>query len=109
MLSAANEGCDLATWRNKKILAYAKDAPHCMSCGQPNNGNVVACHSNQQRDGKGTGIKANDYRVAYMCDVCHYDVDDGSRLRRDERREIWEDAHRKTIGWLIETGRLVVA
>lgn len=95
-------------WRNKKLLAAANDAPVCMGCGKHNNGDVVAAHSNQQRDGKGMAIKAHDYRIAYLCGECHYEIDDESGLTRMERLEIWEEAHRKTIGWLVESGRLTV-
>lgn len=95
-------------WRSKKLLAAAKDAPHCMACFTPNDGTVVAAHSNQQRDGKGTGIKANDYRIALMCNTCHHEIDNGSGLSRIERLAIWEDAHRHTIGWLFESGRVGV-
>lgn len=57
----------MTMFRNAKILAAARDVPRCTGCGKHNEGDVVAAHSNQQRDGKGTGIKAHDYRVAYLC------------------------------------------
>lgn len=97
----------LMTYRNKKLLALANESPHCMSCGTYNAGNVVAAHSNQQRDGKGVGIKAKDYRVAYLCDKCHTELDAGSGAREHKVR-LFEDAHRKTIGWLFESGHLEV-
>lgn len=93
------------TYRNTALLRAANEAPCCMGCGAPNLGNVVAAHSNQSRDGKGMSIKAHDYRIAYLCDVCHREVDQGMGSRA-ERIERWEDAHRKTIGWLFESGRL---
>jgi hypothetical protein len=62
----------------------------------------VAAHSNQLRDGKGRGIKAHDYRIASLCFKCHIEIDQGSRLSREERLEMWENAHRNTIGWLFE-------
>jgi hypothetical protein len=96
-------------WRSKKLLDAAKDAPVCMGCGKQNNGEVVMAHSNQLRDGKGTGIKAHDYRVAAMCNDCHYEIDNGTWLSREQRVDKWEEAHRKTIGWLIESGRVTVS
>ena len=42
-------------YRNPKLLKLAKDAP-CVLCGS-NDGTVVACHSNQLRDKKGTELK----------------------------------------------------
>jgi len=71
-------------------------------------GTVCAAHSNQQRDGKGTGIKASDAMVASLCSKCHYELDNGKDLSKDERREIWELAHRLTIKYFIEHDMLVV-
>lgn len=96
-------------WRSPKLLRTAREAPYCFHCLAQNTGGVVACHSNQSRDGKGMSIKAHDYRIAFLCDECHYCVDRSSMLDRESKRKIWEDAHRATIGWLIENGKLVVA
>jgi hypothetical protein len=67
---------------------------------------VVAAHSNQLRDGKGRGLKAHDYRIAALCFTCHAELDQGKSLSREERVSMWEDAHRKTIGWLFEKGHI---
>lgn len=95
-------------WRSPKLLRIAREAPYCFHCLAQNTGRVVACHSNQQRDGKGMSIKAHDYRIAFMCDECHFVVDRGP-ASREVKQGIWEAAHRATIGWLIENGKLVVA
>ena len=55
-----------------------------------------------QRDGKSMGIKAHDYRIASLCYKCHDMIDNHKDLDRHERIEAWEQAHRKTIGWLFE-------
>jgi hypothetical protein len=60
------------------------------------------------RDGKGRGLKANDYRIAALCFKCHYEIDQGKNLSRAERLNIWEEAHRATIGWLFENDFLKV-
>jgi hypothetical protein len=78
-----------------------------MHCGRQD-GTVVAAHSNQLRDGKGRGIKAHDYRIAALCYQCHYELDQGAHLAKFERVTMWEDAHRATVGWLFETGRLTL-
>ena len=70
-----------------------------MHCGAQN-GTVVAAHSNQLRDGKGKGIKAHDFRIAALCYRCHADLDQGSKMSKEERKEVWEEAHRRTIGEL---------
>lgn len=97
------------TYRNSKLLRLAAKAPECFMCRQPNDGTVVMAHSNQQRDGKGTGHKAADYRVAALCSMCHALIDSGTALTRAERVEKWEEAHRATMGWLFEAGWLEVA
>ena len=71
-------------------------------------GTIVAAHSNQLRDGKGRGIKAHDYRIAALCYSCHMGLDQGNKLSREERVNLWEEAHRKTISWLFENDLLVL-
>jgi hypothetical protein len=93
-------------YRNQSLLEVVRESA-CQHCGKQD-GTVCAAHSNQQRDGKGTGIKAHDYRIAALCHSCHYKLDQGNSLTKDERREMWEDAHRKTVGWLFESGHLTV-
>ena len=90
-------------YRSKKILQAAKDCPCCMSCGKMNDGTIVMAHSNQQRDGKGMGIKAHDYRVAAVCSACHDEID-GRRKGIIVGDILWEFAHRATIGWLFDAG-----
>ena len=69
---------------------------------------MVAAHSNQQKDGKGMGIKAHDYRIAALCYNCHTDIDQGQRLNKEERKAVWDEAHRRTIGWLFDRGHLTL-
>jgi len=72
------------------------------------NGTVVSAHSNQLRDGKGTGIKGHDYRIAFLCHQCHHMIDNDKMLDKHDRIAAWEEAHRKTIGWLFNNGHLEV-
>jgi len=95
-------------YRNRKLLDLAKQAPFCFACGRVNDGTVVMAHSNQSKDGKGMSIKAHDYRVAAMCHTCHAALDQGSTMSRQERIDMWEDAHRATMGWLFQAGLVVV-
>ena len=87
-------------YRNKKLLELCRDLP-CQRCGSID-GTVCAAHSNQQRDGKGTGIKAHDYRVAALCHNCHFEIDNGKDMSKEQRRDEWELAHRMTIGYMFE-------
>lgn len=108
-IASAGGSCfKVVAYRNPALVGLAKLAPRCMSCGDRNTGTVVSAHSNQARDGKGRSLKASDHRIAFMCRKCHHEIDQGHHLTRLERETMWEDAHRATIGWLFESGHLVV-
>jgi len=89
-------------YRNKKLTDAARLLP-CQHCGT-SDGTVVGAHSNQLRDGKGRGLKAHDYRIASLCYKCHADLDQGAKMSKQERVDMWEEAHRKTIGLFFEMG-----
>lgn len=93
-------------YRNKKLLELVRQSP-CQNC-ETRDGTIVAAHSNQLRDGKGRGIKAHDYRIAALCYGCHMELDQGISMSKQERVEMWDEAHRKTIGWLFENDYLEV-
>ena len=93
-------------YRNKKLLEVVRESP-CQLCGT-RDGTVVAAHSNQLRDGKGRSIKAHDYRIAALCYTCHAELDQGSKMSKEDRVDIWEMAHRKTVGWLFDNEHLEV-
>jgi hypothetical protein len=93
-------------YRNKKLLEVVREAP-CMMCSMKD-GTVCAAHSNQLRDGKGTGIKANDFRIAALCHQCHHMIDNDKSLDKHDRIVAWEEAHRKTIGWLFTNGHIQI-
>jgi len=93
-------------YRSKKLLEVVRQSP-CQCC-RAEDGTVVAAHSNQLRDGKGKGIKASDFRIAALCFRCHSELDQGSKMTKQERVDMWEDAHRRTIAWLFESGHLEI-
>jgi hypothetical protein len=93
-------------YRNKRLLEIVRQSP-CQHC-EISDGTVVAAHSNQLRDGKGRGLKALDYRIAALCFSCHSALDQGVKLTKEQRVEMWESAHRNTVGWLFENGHLEV-
>lgn len=95
-------------YRNHELLGLARLAPHCMGCERRNEGQVVSAHSNASSDGKGLGLKASDACVAFLCDKCHFEVDQGP-ASWTEKRVAWFNAYVKTMRWLIETGHLVVS
>lgn len=94
-------------YRNKRLLELLREAP-CQVCGIQD-GTVVAAHSNQLRDGKGRSVKSHDFRCASMCYTCHARCDQGADLSKAERIEMWEEAHRKTIGWLFLNGHIEIS
>jgi hypothetical protein len=79
--------------RSQKLLKLVA-ALSCQSCGMDNG--VQAAHSNWG-GGKGKGIKADDNLVAALCLKCHYEIDQGAHLSKDERKEMWLKAHKSTI------------
>ena len=99
-------GNAVPNYRNKKLLELCREIP-CQSCGAMD-GTVCAAHSNQLRDGKGTGIKGHDYRIAFLCHQCHHMIDNDKMLDKHDRIAAWEEAHRKTIGWLFTNNHIQI-
>lgn len=91
-------------YRNRLLLDSIRHLPCCWPVTHRCWGAVEAAHSNQLRDGKGKGIKAHDYRVAAICHGQHAELDQGKTLTKIERFDLWEEAHRRTIGLLFEKG-----
>jgi len=87
--------------RSQKLLKLVASLD-CQNCGS---GHMVqAAHTNWGA-GKGRGIKADDNQVAALCLNCHYEVDQGKNLTKEERQDLWQKAHKRTIQTLIEQGR----
>jgi hypothetical protein len=57
---------------------------------------VQAAHTNWG-GGKGRGVKADDNLVAALCLKCHYDIDQGKELSKEDRQKMWEQAHIATV------------
>lgn len=74
----------------------------CQNCGIDNG--VQAAHTNWG-GGKGRGIKADDNLVAALCLKCHYEIDQGAHLSKDERQEMWSKAHQKTVDELVNNNQ----
>jgi hypothetical protein len=92
-------------YRDKQLLRAAQ-GNQCQWCFR-HDGTVVAAHANQLRYGKGMGIKAHDWAVAFLCHSCHGELDQGSWMSRDQRRLLWDTAHQRTRNILREMGLLV--
>jgi hypothetical protein len=86
-------------FRSKKHLKNVASLA-CQHCGLE--GSIQAAHSNQLKHGKGRSLRASDEYTAALCIRCHFILDQGSKLTKEERIDMWEKAHRKTIERLIE-------
>lgn len=93
-------------YRNKKIREAAEGEEctmHSEYCNH-NPETTVAAHSPFGLDGKGLGIKSNDFNVAFLCSLCH-DALDGrisAGWDREWREILFGRAHRKTLERLFE-------
>lgn len=76
-------------WRNKKLTQSAKNEA-CVACGA-DDGTIVWAHSNEQKHGKGMGIKSHDLFGAYLCMACHHNYDVGMGLTRKAKMELFRD------------------
>ena len=86
---------------SRKLLKLVTNLA-CQNCGIDNG--VQAAHTNWG-GGKGRGIKADDNLVAALCLKCHYKIDQGAHLSKDERQELWQKAHKKTVDNLIKNNQ----
>ena len=81
--------------RSQKLLKLVA-ALSCQSCGMDNG--VQAAHSNwTEWGGKGKSLKASDEYTAALCLKCHYTIDQGAHLSKDERKDMWLKAHIATV------------
>lgn len=65
---------------------------------------VQAAHTNWG-GGKGRGIKADDNLTAALCLNCHFEIDQGANLDKNERQQQWNQAHQRTVDALTNTGQ----
>jgi len=93
------------TYVRSKALTDACRLIPCQHCGRDERGHTCAAHSNWSVHGKGGHIKADDNRVAALCDRCHVPIlDQGSKLTKAERMAMWWKAHVKTVRILLARG-----
>ncbi len=79
--------------RSKKLLKMVASLD-CQTCGS---GHMVQAAHTNWGGGKGRGIKASDNLVAALCLKCHYEIDQGKTLSKQERQDLWQEAHKKTV------------
>ena len=86
--------------RSKKLLKLVAGLD-CQACGS---GNMVQAAHTNWGGGKGRGVKADDNLVAALCLKCHYEIDQGKKLSKEERQEKWHHAHIATVAKLFNQG-----
>ncbi len=86
--------------RSPKLLRAVAELS-CQCCGHPNS---QAAHSNWT-GGKGQGVKADDNHIAALCLKCHWEIDQGNKMTKEERKEKWLAAHRRTVQALQGQGK----
>lgn len=95
-------------YRNPDYLKLAKGKP-CALCGDAD-GTVVAAHFSGESAhllGKGAGIKASDHAVAFLCHICHGQMDTHSgNYTKIQRSATFLMAILQTQQMLLETGEL---
>lgn len=91
-------------YRNKKLLELLRRSP-CQHCGIED-GTVAAAHANLLRLGKARGLKCPDFFTAALCFTCHQNLDQGAKMSKAQREEMWIEAYLKTIAWLFENGHI---
>jgi hypothetical protein len=84
--------------RSKKLLKLVAGLD-CQACGS---GNMVQAAHTNWGGGKGRGVKADDNLVAALCLKCHYEIDQGKELSKEERQRKWHHAHIATIAKLCD-------
>lgn len=85
--------------RSKQFLRLVAEL-ECQSCGAyPSQ----AAHSNWHN--KGMGIKASDIHVAALCLKCHWEIDQGNKLSKEERKAKWTKAWKSTIETMKNRGK----
>jgi len=85
-------------FRSKKHLKLVASLP-CQVCGTENQ--TQAAHSNwAELGGKAKSLKASDEYTAALCLKCHYEIDQGKTLTKEERQDLWQKAHQKTVAVL---------
>lgn len=88
--------------RNQAWLRAVASIP-CVQCGKE--GQTQAAHRNL---GKGMALKTDDCLTAALCIECHRIVDQGHEMTREMRREMIDEAIRRTWVQLAREGLIRV-
>ena len=89
-------------YRNRKLLDLSHKVNNCQMqmpdiCEIYSPEGCEPAHSNNQTDGKGTGIKSHDFTHVAACHSCHFEYDQGNRFNREQKRDFFERGFRSTL------------
>lgn len=97
-------------YRDRKLLDLAYELGCQLQLpGICEGGPGEPAHSNQSRHGKGGALKAHDCFFASACRSCHREIDQGRAMSREEKFDVWQRAHERTLLELFRRGLVVVA
>lgn len=98
-------------FRCRRLLDAIRELPCQLQIPGVCEGGVASqpCHSNFQKHGKGKSMKAHDCYVAAGCAACHRELDQGYKLEREERVELFQRAMERTWLLLWQRGLIEVA
>lgn len=87
-------------FRSPKLIKSVRDMD-CQLCGKY--GHTVPAHANWQQYGKGYGLKAHDWAVAAVCNICHDRIDGRiDKLTDIEKHDLWHRAWLATLhAWFV--------
>jgi hypothetical protein len=88
--------------RSLKLLEAVRSL-NCVCCGREG---VQAAHSNLLEHGKGRGIKATDAAIMALCPACHADLDSGSTLTKERKKQLQYEFISKTYIALMQNGKV---
>lgn len=89
-------------YRSDKWIAAVRSLDCCVQCGK---WGVQAAHRNES---KGMGQKTSDCLCAALCPECHFEIDNGHAMTKDERHAAMDRAIVLTIERLVQAGKVVV-
>jgi hypothetical protein len=93
-------------FRSDKLTKAAQHFD-CQLCGKYKPS--IPAHANWHEYGKGGSLKAHDCYVAFICQLCHDRIDGRiGDLTKEEKREFWEIAWRRTVLAWFESGLVKV-
>lgn len=90
-------------YRNKKWLDAVKSIEFCVLCRR-----YCQTQPAHRNEDKGMAMKTDDCACAALCNQCHYQIDNGKELTREERRILLDKAIVLTVIQLARCGKIGV-